>query len=97
MSKSKYIGRVFDGWTVCDVVDANGGNHKIFHLSKRIVNSTQCFVIMIRDNEMTRLARGETTMDGIIAGKKFQRDQFKTNMFRNCIYLTAEGSLRGGK
>lgn len=64
--RSKYVGKVYDGWKVSKCSNANSGNdHKMFNLTKTINNTK--IVIKLRDNDLTKLAQGTITMTDVLS------------------------------
>lgn len=64
--RSKYVGKVYDGWKVSKCMNADSGNdHKKFKLTK-VVSDTK-ITITLRDNDLTKLANGTVSMSEILS------------------------------
>lgn len=94
-SKSKYLGMRFGKWTVTRATKTEDGNHTRFYLT-RLTHDGAIKTVALRDNELTALARGRKTMQSLLKGKQFQRDQFPSREYRNTVWYTFDtnGSLR---
>ena len=72
--RSKYIGAEFDGWKVI-WGETVSKNHKRFYLNKIVTNrqgkSTK-LTLTLRDNVLTKLARGEQNISDVIVNKAVQ-------------------------
>jgi len=93
--KSKYLGMRFGKWTVSRVTVTEDGNHKRFYLT-RLTHDGAIKTVALRDNELTALSRGRKTMQTLLKGKQFQRDQFPSREYRNTVWYTFDtnGSLK---
>ena len=93
-SKSKDLGMKFGKWTVTRVTRTEDGRHLRFYLT-RITHDGAVKTVALRDNALTALAKGRTTMPLLLKGKQFQRDHFKSRAYRNAVWYTfkTNGSL----
>lgn len=85
--KSKYIGMEFDGWKVV-WGETVSKNHKRFYLNKVISNhdgKRAKLTMTLRDNELTKLARGEKDISTIVVNKTLQASQ-GIRPFHNTIH-----------
>lgn len=88
--RSKYLGTEFDGWKVI-WGETVSKNHKRFYLNKIVTNSkgeATKLTMTLRDNVLTKLARGEAVMAEIIANKAAQAS-YGIRPFHNTIHRTS--------
>lgn len=83
--RSKFFGMHFGAWVV-DRVSVNANKHYRFNLSRPSSDGISRKNITVCDTTMTRLSRGEVTVEDILVGKRFQRNVFRTNIYRNSTY-----------
>ena len=72
--RSKYIGKEFDGWKVT-WGETVSKNHKRFYLNKIVTNKQgemTKLTMTLRDNVLTKLARGELTISDVVVHKTIQ-------------------------
>lgn len=82
--KSKYLNKVYGKWTVVRVSDAGSG-HRRYTLTRKTHDGADKY-ITLRDNELTKISRGERTVESYLFGKQIERDVFKANIFRNNVF-----------
>lgn len=88
--RSKYIGSEFDGWKVV-WGETVSKNHKRFYLNKIVTNKqgeTTKLTMTLRDNVLTKLARGEKSISEIIENKVMQ-SSYGIRPFHNTIHSTS--------
>ena len=76
--KSKYLGRIYNDFRVTGVLDAGFG-HKRFVLEKMGTASDRRVLLFVRDNTLTKLSRGMTTISDIC---KYSKREFNIRGFR---------------
>lgn len=84
MINSKYVGKTYGKWTV-ERVTRTPDNHLRFTLM-RLTHDGAYKYITLRDNALTKISRGERTVESYAAGKEFQRKRLKQNTFRNNVF-----------
>ena len=91
--RSKYLGNEFDGWKVI-WGETVSKNHKRFYLNKIVTNKqgeTTKLTMTLRDNVLTKLARGEKDISNIVVNKALQASQgirpFHNTVHRNSIEI----------
>ena len=88
--RSKYIGTEFDGWKVI-WGETVSKNHKRFYLNKIVTNKqgeTTKLTMTLRDNVLTKLARGEQSISDIVVNKTIQAS-YGIRPFHNTIHSTS--------
>ena len=85
--RSKYIGMTFDGWKVV-WGETVSKSHKRFYLVKKVVSrrgETTKLTMTLRDNELTKLARGEKDIADLVVNKTVQAS-YGIRPFHNTIH-----------
>lgn len=85
--RSKYIGKEFDGWKVI-WGETVSKNHKRFYLNKIVTNrqgEITKLTMTLRDNVLTKLARGELTISDVVVNKTIQAS-YGIRPFHNTIH-----------
>lgn len=88
--RSKYIGAEFDGWKVI-WGETVSKNHKRFYLNKIVTNKqgeTTKLTMTLRDNVLTKLARGEQNISEVVVNKTVQAN-CGIRPFHNTIHRTS--------
>lgn len=88
--RSKYIGEEFDGWKVV-WGETVSKNHKRFYLNKIITNhkgKVTKLTMTLRDNVLTKLARGELSISEVVVNKTVQAN-YGIRPFHNTIHRTS--------
>ena len=85
VKRSKYLGRVYGGWTVIRATRTSD-NHTRFFLRKEFRDAGRHFdmTFTARDNEMTKLSRGKN-INELIANKTVLCHAKHVNVFQNTI------------
>lgn len=85
--RSKYIGKEFDGWKVI-WGETISKNHKRFYLNKIVTNrqgEMTKLTMTLRDNVLTKLARGELAISDVVVNKTIQAS-YGIRPFHNTIH-----------
>ena len=88
--KSKYLGMTFDNnWKVIRASKTDA-THTRFTLVRPTSDNKEFKHITLMGNELAKIARGERTVESYLAGKLFQKNRLKHNIFRNNIFYVFE-------
>jgi len=81
---SKYLNQTYDKWKVVSAVNTKGG-HKSFILGKK--DSGETLFMTLRDNQLSKVASAQTSMDQVVFGKLYQLSKNIRQTQNNIISL----------